>query len=80
MNLASTGLSVFISQEQTMAVIAAIIGLSVVGFGLLSDKFYYARGYTSSNSVAPTWLGRTLFIGIGVLFIIVSVHYLLFEQ
>jgi hypothetical protein len=63
------------------AVIISIVGFIAVVIGTLGNKFYYARGlYGISNKVAPLWFGRLMFIGVGTIFIITGMYYLLFEQ
>jgi hypothetical protein len=64
------------------AVASSIVGLAMIVFGILCNKFYYAKGMYGGNlgRVAPLWFGRILFIGIGTVFIIVGMYYLLFQQ
>ena len=63
------------------AVISSIVGLVAVAIGMLGNKFHYTKGlYAVSNKVAPLWFGRLMFIGIGTIFIVTGMHYLLFEQ
>jgi hypothetical protein len=62
------------------AVVTSLVGLISVGVGMFGRKFYYGDESSTSNKVAPTWLGRVMFIGIGSIFILWGMHYLLFEQ
>ena len=83
--LCSSQLALFFSYRGPMtyseAVISSIVGFVAVAIGTLGNKFYYTKGlYVTSNKVAPLWFGRLMFIGIGTIFIVTGMHYLLFEQ
>jgi hypothetical protein len=64
------------------AVLSIAVGTVSLIIGVLGNKFYYARGLYggSSGKAAPTWFGRTMFIGVGSVFILIGMRYLLFEQ
>jgi hypothetical protein len=49
-----------------MAIWGILIGCVLVVVGLTGKVFYGEEG----NVPIPTWLGKTLFIGIGVFFIV----------
>ena len=55
-----------------MAIWAILCGCVAVVIGLAGKVFYGANDAStdSTETPIPTWLGKTLFIGIGTLFII----------
>ncbi|HEX7158042.1 MAG TPA: hypothetical protein VF214_03425 [Edaphobacter sp.] len=81
--LSSSQIALFLSSSRPMtydkAAIVSIVGFIAVVIGTLGNKFYYGP-LGASNKVAPLWFGRLMFIGIGIIFIITGMHYLLFEQ
>jgi hypothetical protein len=55
-----------------------VLGVIVVVFGIVAEKFYYATGlYHHSDRRAPTWFGRGLFLIVGALFILAGILRLL---
>ncbi len=62
------------------AVVFTLAGLVGVVAGVLGKTFYCGDEFSNSKKVAPTWSGRAMFIGIGSIFILWGLHFLLFEQ
>jgi len=55
-----------------------IFGLAAIAFGCFAKTFFWAKGFhgSLSDKRAPTWLGRTLFIFIGAVFLIFGFYHL----
>jgi hypothetical protein len=52
-------------------VISVIVGAAAILFGAFGNKFYYSKSFYGAlgNKPAPTWFGRLMFIGGGIVFI-----------
>lgn len=60
--------------------ISIFLGAGLILYGCFGKDFEYATGivYTSSpNKKAPTWLGRTMFIAVGLLILLPETLHLL---
>jgi hypothetical protein len=60
-----------------------IVGCVAIAIGCVGRNFYYAKSLqaaVASNKPAPTWLGRTLFLILGVLLVGISLRHLLFDH
>jgi hypothetical protein len=53
-------------------VVILIMSVGAILIGCFGKTFNYATGRTwsASGKPAPTWLGRLMFIGVGVLFLV----------
>ena len=63
----------------TSAIIAICIGIVMILVGLLVKQFHQAKGTSGavlSDRKVPRWQGRILFIGIGIVFLIVGIRFL----
>lgn len=59
-----------------------IFSVGAITIGCVRRTFYQATGtiYTSRSSKrAPTWLGRSMFIGVGLLILIPEIVHLFFN-
>ena len=62
-------------------VLTLIVGVISIVIGCAGKTFYYAKGLnfaSVSDKRAPTWLGRAMFIGIGILFLAIELERLFF--
>ncbi len=58
-----------------------MIGIASILIGCMSKTFYYIKGRTrSSDEPAPTWIGRSIFIGVGLLFVVMGLRHLFFSE
>ena len=66
------------------ALISIVIGFAAIVLSLFTKQFYEGRvlgGATSAKSrPIPTWLGRLVFIIVGILFILVGLRFFLLDQ
>ena len=65
-----------------MNILIAIIGCAAIAFGYFTKKtFYWAKGIRGSLSdkPMPAWLGRALFLAIGVWLLIFSAYHLIVD-
>ena len=63
-------------------VLALIVGVIAIVIGCVGKTFYYAKSLkfvSLSDKRAPTWQGRAMFLGVGVLFLIIELKHLFFE-
>jgi hypothetical protein len=61
-------------------IVFGVLGCVFIVMGCVIDRFYFAKSLQAavlSNRIAPTWLGRTLFLIFGLIMVIVSVRHLL---
>lgn len=59
-----------------------LVGCVFIILGCVVERFYFAKSLQAavlSKRLAPTWLGRTLFLVIGLALVIVSVAHLFFD-
>ena len=58
-----------------------MIGIAGILIGCMTKTFYYIKGrFGSSDEPAPTWFGRLIFIGVGVLFVVMGLRHLFFSE
>jgi hypothetical protein len=64
-------------------IVVAAVGCIAIVIGCVGKNFYYVKGRqaaVASNKSAPTWLGRTMFLVLGILLVAFSLRHLLFGQ
>jgi hypothetical protein len=64
-----------------MAVLFSILGVIALAIGIFGKKFGVADldGFDLGRP-ASTWSGRVVFLGGGLFFIVIGLHYILFDQ
>jgi hypothetical protein len=64
------------------AIVGAIVGIVMIVLGLTIDKFYYATSLFGDHAGkrAPTWQGRTMFLFVGIAFLLVALKLLLWPN
>jgi len=63
-------------------IVLLAVGVGAVIIGSVGKKFYYAKGFIGvflSEKLAPTWLGRSLFLLFGITLVVVSLSHLLLD-
>jgi hypothetical protein len=55
-----------------MAILAIVVGCVAIVFAFVAESFYPADlyGNSTSRTPLPKWLGRTLFVSVGILMIV----------
>jgi hypothetical protein len=55
-----------------MAILAIVVGFAAIALAFVAENFYPADLYGNSTSrkPLPKWMGRTLFVSVGILLIV----------
>jgi hypothetical protein len=57
-----------------------VAGMGAIVAGCTGNTFYWGSRYGVSNTKMPTWLGRTMFIGVGFVFLLIELKRAWFDS